>query len=58
MLKEIFIFIIQTLAITGLYLIVEYKRPYELSILNWSSQEKLIAFCVAVVCVLILKIQS
>jgi hypothetical protein len=58
MLKESFIFIIQTLAVTGLYLIVEYKRPYSLSISNWSTKEKLIAFFVALVCILILKIQS
>ncbi len=54
MLKESFIF---TLAVTGLYLIVEYKRPYSLSISNWSTKEKLIAFCVALVCILILKIK-
>ena len=56
MTKFIIVYVLHVLAIVGLFFIVDYKRPYELNLINWSTKEKIIVFLVALVCLTILKI--
>lgn len=57
MIKELLIFTLQVFSIAALYFIVDYKRPYDNSLINWSTKEKLITFIVAVIALSILKIK-
>lgn len=57
MIREIIIFVFQVISIVALYVIIDYKRPYNDTLINWTAKEKTITFFVVLIALTILKIK-
>jgi hypothetical protein len=57
MTREIIMFVLHVLAIVALLFIIDYKRPDEVSWVNWSRKEILITFVILLIALTVLKIK-
>ena len=53
--RDIIIFVLQTIAVLWIYFIIDYKRPYESKLQNWSFKEKIILFLYVFIIVTLFK---